>query len=111
MTQLVKPLLVLLFVTMLLTSDTTMSSTAQAQSSNSLTYVSPGSFEPGTLNLELRAKLIELLAELRSQWPSAKILGISEIGFGTLNFEPGTRGVIRPNDAMNQIRRALSELP
>ena len=70
-----------------------------------------GSLKPGTLNLELRAKLIELLAELRSQWPSAKILGISEIGFGTLNFEPGTRGVIRPNDAMNQIRRTLSDLP
>ena len=70
-----------------------------------------GSLEPGTLNLELRAKLIELLAELRSQWPSAKILGVSEIGFGTLNFEPGTRGVIRPSDAMNQIRRTLSDLP
>lgn len=70
-----------------------------------------GSLKPETLNLELRAKLIELLAELRSQWPSAKILGISEIGFGTLNFEPGTRGVIRPSDAMNQIRRSLSDLP
>ena len=70
-----------------------------------------GSLRPGTLNLELRAKLIELLAELRSQWPSAKILGISEIGFGTLNFEPGTRGVIRPSDAMNQIRRELSDYP
>ena len=70
-----------------------------------------GSLEPGTLNLELRAKLIELLAELRSQWPSAKILGVSEIGFGTLNFEPGTRGVIRPSDTMNQIRRTLSDLP
>ena len=70
-----------------------------------------GSLKPGTLNLELRAKLIELLVELRSQWPSAKILGISEIGFGTLNFEPGTRGVIRPSDAMNQIRRTLSDLP
>ena len=70
-----------------------------------------GSLKPGTLNLELRAKLIELLAELRSQWPSAKIPGISEIGFGTLNFEPGTRGVIRPSDAMNVLRRELSDYP
>jgi len=58
-----------------------------------------------------RPELISVLLLARKQWPSAKILGISEIGFGTLNFEPGTRGVIRPSDAMNQIRRALSDLP
>ena len=56
-------------------------------------------------------ELISMLLLARKQWPSAKILGISEIGFGTLNFEPGTRGVIRPSDAMNQIRRTLSDLP
>ena len=58
-----------------------------------------------------RPELISVLLLARKQWPSAKILGISEIGFGTLNFEPGTRGVIRPSDAMNQIRRTLSDLP
>ena len=58
-----------------------------------------------------RPELISVLLLARKQWPSAKILGVSEIGFGTLNFEPGTRGVIRPSDAMNQIRRTLSDLP
>ena len=58
-----------------------------------------------------RPELISVLLLARKQWPSAKILGISEIGFGTLNFEPGTRGVIRPSDTMNQIRRTLSDLP
>ena len=58
-----------------------------------------------------RPELISVLRLARKQWPSAKILGISEIGFGTLNFEPGTRGAIRPSDAMNQIRRTLSDLP
>ena len=58
-----------------------------------------------------RSELIRVLLLARKQWPSAKILGISEIGFGTLNFEPGTRGAIRPSDAMNQIRRTLSDLP
>ena len=70
-----------------------------------------GSLKHETCNLKQRAKLLHLLVDLRSQWPSAKILGVSEIGFGTLNFEPGTRGVIRPSDAMNQIRRTLSDLP
>ena len=58
-----------------------------------------------------RPELISVLLLARSQWPPAKILGVSEIGFGTLNFEPGTRRVIRPSDAMNQIRRTLSDLP
>ena len=55
-----------------------------------------------------RPELISVLLLARKQWPSAKILGVSEIGFGTLNFEPGTRGAIRPSDAMNSIRRELS---
>ena len=42
---------------------------------------------------------------------TAKILGLSEIGFGTRNFEPGNYGVISPSDEMNQIRRPLSNLP
>ena len=58
-----------------------------------------------------RPELISVLLLARKQWPSAKILGVSEIGFGTLNFEPGTRGVIRPSDAMNVLRRELSDLP
>lgn len=58
-----------------------------------------------------RPELISVLLLTRKQWPSAKILGVSEIGFGTLNFEPGTRGVIRPSDAMNEIRRELSDYP
>ena len=58
-----------------------------------------------------RPELISVLLLARKQWPSAMILGISEIGFGTLNFEPGTRGVIRPSDAMNVLRRELSDLP
>lgn len=58
-----------------------------------------------------RPELISVLLLARKQWPSAKILGISEIGFGTLNFEPGTRGVFRPSDAMNVLRRELSDYP
>ena len=58
-----------------------------------------------------RPKLIRVLQLARKQWPSAKILGLSELAPATRNFEPGTRGVIRPSDAMNQIRRALSDLP
>lgn len=63
-----------------------------------------------TLNSKL-SKLIELLVKLRQQWPEAKILGISEIGFGTLNFEPGTRISVSASDSMNQLRRELSDYP
>ena len=70
-----------------------------------------GSLKPGTLNLELRAKLIELLAELRSQWPSAKILGVSELGLEVRDQRIISSGRLCPSDAMNQIRRTLSELP
>ena len=70
-----------------------------------------GSLKPGTLNLELRAKLIELLAELRSQWPSAKILGISELGLEFCDQRIISSGRLCPSDAMNQIRKALSDLP
>ena len=58
-----------------------------------------------------RPKLIRVLQLARKQWPSAKILGLSELVPETKNLKPGTRGVIRPSDAMNQIRRALSDLP
>ena len=70
-----------------------------------------GSLKPETLNWELRALLIRLLVTLRSRFPAAKILGLSELVPETKNLKPGTRGVIRPSDAMNQIRRTLSDLP
>lgn len=58
-----------------------------------------------------RETLIDKLCRLRRQWPSAKILGLSELVPETKNFEHGTRGFIRPSDAMNRIRRTLSDLP
>lgn len=70
-----------------------------------------GSLKPETLNRELRALLIRLLVTLRSRFPAAKILGLSELVPETKNLKPGTRGVIRPSDAMNRIRRTLSDLP
>lgn len=70
-----------------------------------------GSLEPGTLNLELRAKLIELLAELRSQWPSANILGVSELGLQVRDQRIISCRHLCPSHAMNQIRRTLSDLP
>lgn len=49
----------------------------------------------------LRPALIELIAELRSHFPEAKILSTFEIDGKT----------IRPSDAMNQLRLQLSDLP
>ena len=48
-----------------------------------------------------REALVELLVELRSHFPEAKILATSEIDGKT----------IRPSDAMNQLRLQLSDLP
>ena len=48
-----------------------------------------------------REALVELLVDLRSHFPEAKILGTSEIDGKT----------IRPSDAMNQLRLQLSDLP
>lgn len=48
-----------------------------------------------------REALIDLLVELRSHFPEAKILSTFEIDGKT----------IRPSDAMNQLRLQLSDLP
>ena len=70
-----------------------------------------GSLKHETCNLKQRAALLRLLVELRSHFPDAKILGLTELAPATRNFEPGTRGVIHPSEAMNQIRRELSDYP
>ena len=46
-------------------------------------------------------KFVELLVDLRSHFPEAKILSTFEIDGKT----------IRPSDAMNQLRLQLSDLP
>ena len=48
-----------------------------------------------------RSELIQLLVLARHHYPEAKILGLSEINGRN----------IRPSDAMNQLRRELSEWP
>ena len=70
-----------------------------------------GSLESGTLNLELRAQLIHLLVELRSHFPDAKILGVSELGLEVRDQRIVSSHHLCPSDAMNQIRRTLSDLP
>ena len=70
-----------------------------------------GSLESGTLNLELRARLIHLLVELRSHFPDAKILGVSELGLEVRDQRIVSSRRLCPNDAMNSIRRTLSDLP
>jgi hypothetical protein len=70
-----------------------------------------GSLKHETCNLKQRAALLRLLVDLRSHFPDAKILGLTELAPATRNFEPGIREVIRPSETMNQIRRALSDLP
>lgn len=52
-------------------------------------------------NESLRPALINLIVELRSHFPEAKILSTFEIDGKT----------IRPSDAMNQLRLQLSDLP
>ena len=67
-------------------------------------------------------ELVNVLLFARKQWPSAKILGISEILSETRNLKPETRGNIRdhrlissgrihPTEAMNALRRELSNYP
>ena len=53
-----------------------------------------------------RAALLNLLVELRQHFPEAKILGLSEIDGKGLH----SRNII-VSDAMNQVRRELSDLP
>ena len=58
-----------------------------------------------------RPELISVLLLARKQWPSAKILGISELGLEVQDQRIISSGRLCPSDTMNQIRRALSDLP
>lgn len=58
-----------------------------------------------------RPELISVLLLTRKQWPSAKILGVSELGLQVRNQRIISSGRLCPSDAMNQIRRTLSDLP
>ena len=58
-----------------------------------------------------RPELINVLILARKQWPSAKILGISELGLQVRDQRIVSSGRLCPSDAMNQIRRTLSDLP
>lgn len=63
----------------------------------------------GSIRSELlgqRAALINLLVKLRKQYPDAKILGVSEID----GRELYSKNII-VSDAMNVLRRELSDLP
>ena len=65
--------------------------------------------EPETSSASImaqRAALLQLLVRLRKHFPEAKILGVSEIDGKGLH----SRNII-VSDAMNQIRRALSDYP
>ena len=48
---------------------------------------------------------------LLQQWPSAKILGVSELGLEVRDGRIVSSGRLCPSDAMNSIRRELSDLP
>ena len=52
-----------------------------------------------------RAALLDRLVRLRRHWPDAKILGVSEIN------PAAAHAPIRVSEAMNQLRRELSDLP
>lgn len=56
-------------------------------------------------------ELISVLLLTRKQWPSAKILGISELGLEVSDGRILSSGRLCPSEAMNQIRRELSDLP
>ena len=58
-----------------------------------------------------RPELINVLVLARKQWPSAKILGISELGLQVSDQRIVSNGRICPSDSMNSIRRELSDLP
>lgn len=58
-----------------------------------------------------RPELINVLVLARKQWPSAKILGISELGLEIRDQRIVSSGRLCPSDAMNEIRRELSDLP
>ena len=56
-------------------------------------------------------ELINVLLIARKQWPSAKILGISELGLEIRDRRIVSSGRLCPSDAMNAIRREMSDLP
>ena len=58
-----------------------------------------------------RPEFINVLVLARKQWPSAKILGVSELGLEVRDGRIVSSGRLCPSDAMNQIRRELSDLP
>ena len=55
-----------------------------------------------------RPELISVLLLARKQWPSAKILGISELGQEIRDQRIVSSGRLCPSVAMNQLRRELS---
>ena len=70
-----------------------------------------GSLEPGSLDYEVREKLIRLLVELRSRFPDAKILATNEFITETVNSKHGPHGSITVSNSMNLLRRELSDMP
>ena len=58
-----------------------------------------------------RPELIRVLVLARKQWPAAKILGISELGLEVRDGRIVSSGRLCPSDEMNEIRRAMSDLP
>lgn len=58
-----------------------------------------------------RPKLISVLVLARKRWPSAKILGISELGLDIRDQRLVSCGRLCPSDAMNGLRRELSDYP
>lgn len=59
--------------------------------------------EHGIWNMEQRQALISELVRMRSHWPEAKILGLSEVN-STSTYAP-----VRVNPRMNQLRKELSD--
>ena len=70
-----------------------------------------GSLELGTINYELREKLIRLLVDLRSRFPDAKILATNEFLPETVNSKHGPHSSITVSNSMNLLRRELSDMP
>lgn len=64
------------------------------------------SLKPATRNLKQRQALFDLLVQLRQCFPSAKILGLSELNGKALHSRN-----ITVSDAMNLLRSKLSNLP
>ena len=66
----------------------------------------PDALKPASRMLQQREALKGLLVELRQHFPEAKILGVSEIN----GKEYNAKNII-VSDAMNAIRREMSDLP